>query len=114
MTVEQVEANYASMADLARAHDIRVVFSSVIPINNYTPQAEPFFLTRSPQKILALNEWLKAYCAANSHVYLDYFSAMVDEKGMLKRDLAEDGLHPNKAGYQIMAPLVEAAIQRTR
>lgn len=114
MTVEQVEANYASMADLAKAHEIRVVFSSVIPVNNYTPQAEPFFLTRSPQKILALNEWLKAYCAANGHVYLDYFSAMVDEKGMLKRDLAEDGLHPNKAGYKTMAPLVETAIEKTR
>jgi lysophospholipase L1-like esterase len=112
MTVEQVEANYASMAELAKANNIRVVFSSVIPINNYTPRAEPFFLTRSPEQILALNAWLKAYCAANGHVYLDYFGAMVDEKGMLKRDLAEDGLHPNKAGYTLMAPLADAAIQQ--
>jgi lysophospholipase L1-like esterase len=112
MTVEQIEANYASMAELARAHDIRVVLSSVIPVNNYTQRAEPFFLTRSPEKILALNDWLKAYCAANGYLYLDYFSAMVDEKGMLKRDLAEDGLHPNRAGYKIMAPLAEAAIQK--
>jgi lysophospholipase L1-like esterase len=112
MTVEQIENNYASMADLARAHDIRVVFSSVLPVNNYTARAEPFFLTRSQEKILALNDWLKAYCAANNHVYLDYFSAMVDDKGMLKRDLADDGLHPNKAGYKIMAPLAEAAIQK--
>jgi lysophospholipase L1-like esterase len=112
MTVEEVEANYASMAELARANDIRVVFSSVIPVNNYTPLAEPFFLTRPPEKIVALNDWLKAYCAANGHVYLDYFGAMVDEKGMLNRALAEDGLHPNKAGYKIMAPLAEAAIQK--
>jgi len=112
MTVEQVEQNYASMAELAKANDIRVVFSSVIPVNNYTPQAVPFFLTRSQEKILALNEWLKTYCAANGHVYLDYFSAMVDEKGMLKQNLAEDGLHPNKAGYALMAPLAEAAIQK--
>ena len=61
---------------------------------------------------MALNEWLKTYCAANGHVYLDYFSAMVDEKGMLKQNLAEDGLHPNKAGYALMAPLAEAAIQK--
>jgi lysophospholipase L1-like esterase len=112
MTVEQVEQNYASMAELAKANDIRVVFSSVIPVNNYTPQAVPFFLTRSQEKILALNEWLKTYCAANGHVYLDYFSAMVDEKGMLKQNLAEDGLHPNKAGYALMAPLAGAAIQK--
>lgn len=112
MTVEQVEGNYASMAELAKANDIRVVFSSVIPVNNYTPSAVPFFLTRSAEKILALNGWLKAYCAANGHVYLDYFGAMVDEKGMLKRDLADDGLHPNRAGYTLMAPLAEAAIQK--
>ena len=112
MTLEQVEANYASMAELAKAHDIHVVLSSVIPVNNYTAQAEPFFLTRSPEKILALNDWLKTYCAAHRFVYLDYFGAMVDEKGMLKRDLAEDGLHPNKAGYRLMAPLAEAAIQK--
>ena len=112
MTVEQIEGNYASMAELAKANNIRVVFSSVIPVNNYTERAQPFFLTRSPEKILALNQWLKDYCAANGHVYLDYFTPMVDEKGMLKRDLAEDGLHPNPAGYKIMAPLAEAAIQK--
>jgi len=39
-----------------------------------------------------------------------YFAAMVDDKGLLKRDLAEDGLHPNAAGFKIMAPLAEAAI----
>jgi lysophospholipase L1-like esterase len=45
-------------------------------------------------------------------VYLDYFSAVVDDKGLLKKDLADDGLHPNDAGYKIMAPLAEAAIQK--
>jgi lysophospholipase L1-like esterase len=112
MTLEDIEANYASMAELARQHEIRVVFSSVIPVNNYTPGAEPFFLTRPREKILALNQWLTSYCAANGLVYLDYSSAMADEKGMLRRDLANDGLHPNKAGYNIMAPLAEAAIQK--
>jgi lysophospholipase L1-like esterase len=112
MTVEQVEDNYASMAEIAKANDIRVVMSSVLPINNYTEKAVPFFLTRSTEKILALNKWLKKYCADNGHVYLDYFTPMVDGKGMLKKDLAEDGLHPNPAGYKIMAPLAEAAIQK--
>jgi lysophospholipase L1-like esterase len=45
-------------------------------------------------------------------IYLDYFSAMVDEKGLLKRNLAEDGLHPNAAGFRVMAPLAEAAIEK--
>jgi lysophospholipase L1-like esterase len=55
---------------------------------------------------------LKAYCAANGHVYLDYFSAMVDKKGLLRRDLADDGLHPNAAGYKLMAPLAQVAIEK--
>ena len=112
MTVEQIEDNYASMAELAKASDIRVVMSSVLPVNNYTEKAESFFLTRSPEKILALNKWLKKYCADNGHIYLDYFTPMADGKGMLKKDLAEDGLHPNKTGYKLMAPLAESAIQK--
>jgi lysophospholipase L1-like esterase len=112
MRLQDIEGNYASMAELARAHGIRVVFSSVVPINDYTPRAEPFFLQRSPAKILELNRWLKDYCVKNGDVYLDYFSAMVDEKGMLKRNLAEDGLHPNQDGYKIMVPLAEDAIRR--
>jgi len=55
---------------------------------------------------------LTAYCAANGYIYLDYFSAMVDDKGLLKRDLADDGLHPNAAGYKLMAPLAQAALEK--
>jgi lysophospholipase L1-like esterase len=110
MTLENIEANYSSLAELARAHNIRVVFSSLLPVHNYTPKSHDFFAQRSPEKILALNRWLKDYCAANAVIYLDYFVALVDDKGLLKRDLAEDGLHPNLAGYKIMAPLAEGAI----
>ena len=112
MLLEDIEANYASMAELARANRIKVILSSVLPIHNYTPQSQDLFAQRSPAKILQLNRWLKDYCASNGLIYLDYFNAMVDEKGLLKRDLAEDGLHPNKAGYAIMAPLAQAAIER--
>lgn len=112
MSLEEIKSNYASFAELAKSHDIRVVFSSVLPINNYTAESKELFADRSPAKILQLNKWLKDYCAANGLVYLDYFSPMVDEKGLLKRNLAEDGLHPNKAGYAIMAPLAEAAITK--
>jgi lysophospholipase L1-like esterase len=113
MRLEDIEANYSTMAELARSHNIRVIFSSVLPVNNYTPQSQEFFAQRSPQKILQLNRWLKNYCAANGLIYLDYFTPMVDDKGLLKRDLARDGLHPNAMGYKIMAPLAEAAIQKT-
>ena len=113
MTLPQIEANYTTIAELARIHGIRVVYASVLPVNNYTPRAQDFFAQRSPEKILELNRWLKAYCAANGYVYLDFFSAMVDEKGMLKKDLADDGLHPNAAGFKVMAPLADAAIEKT-
>jgi len=112
MRLEDIEANYASIAELAQAHKIRVVFSSVLPVHNYTPRATEFFAQRSTQKILELNQWLKVYSAAHGCIYLDYFRAMVDEKGLLKKDLADDGLHPNQAGFKVMAPLAEAAIQK--
>jgi lysophospholipase L1-like esterase len=113
MTLEQIEENYTSLAELAAANQVKVIFSSVLPVNNYTPEAQEFFADRPPAKILELNRWLKTYCAAHSCIYLDYFSAMVDDKGLLKKELADDGLHPNVAGYKIMAPLAEAAIAKT-
>ena len=109
---EDIEANYASMAELARLHHIRVVFASLLPVNNYTDDAKESFALRPRERILALNAWLKDYCAKNGLLYLDYFSAMVDDKGMLKRELSDEGLHPNAAGYKVMAPLAEKAIAR--
>jgi lysophospholipase L1-like esterase len=112
MRLEDIEADYASLAELAEAHDVRVVFSSVLPVHNYTEKAKDFFAQRSPEKILELNRWLKNYCEGRRLVYLDYFSAMVDDKGLLRKDLADDGLHPNTAGYKMMAPMAEAAIAK--
>jgi lysophospholipase L1-like esterase len=82
------------------------------PCFNYTHDAEESFALRPRDRILALNRWLQDYCAKNRLQYLDYFSALVDEQGMLKRALADDGLHPTDAGYKIMAPLAEKAIRR--
>jgi lysophospholipase L1-like esterase len=75
-----------------------------------TPGAPPQTARRPPSRINTLNTWLKAYAAAHKHVYLDYFSAMVDDQGMLRAELSEDDLHPNARGYAIMSPLAEAAI----
>ena len=112
MLLDDIEANYSSMEELARANGVKVVFASVLPVHNYTPQSQDLFAQRSSEKILQLNRRLENHCASKSLIYLDYFDAMVDEKGMLKRDLAEDGLHPNKAGYAIMAPLAQKAIEQ--
>ena len=110
ISLEEIEGNFATMVELARAHGIRVVLSSVIPVHNYTPASELTFPRRPPEQIAALNRWLKDYAATSGCVYLDYAAAMSDDKGMLRRELAEDGLHPNPAGFAIMAPLAEQAI----
>lgn len=112
MRNEDIEVNYASFAELARVHGIRVVYSSILPVHNYTERAKDFYAQRPQARILSLNDWLKDYCAKNGIIYLDYFSALVDDKGMLKKDLADDGLHPNAEGYKIMAPLAETAIAK--
>jgi len=115
MTVGQIEANLASMAELAKANKIRVVLASVLPVSNYghDRQGNPLDMriNRPPEKILQLNTWIKKYVADNGHTYLDYFSAMVDDQGLLQRDLSEDGLHPNAKGYAVMSPLAEGAIR---
>ena len=112
MTDEEIENNLASMSELAKANGIRVVLASILPVSQYhvasgtVPQT-----TRRPMaRIQAINAWMKNYAAANKHVYLDYYSAMLDGKGMLKAEFSEDDLHPNAAGYAAMTPLAEAAI----
>ena len=115
MTLETIEDNLTSMADLARANSIKVVFASVLPISDYDLRdGKPIIRTtqRPPEKIKALNEWMKTYAVNNKLIYLDYYSAMIDDKGFLRDELSEDGLHPNAKGYEIMAPLTEAAIAR--
>jgi lysophospholipase L1-like esterase len=114
MRIEDIEADLASLADLARTNNIKLIYSSVLPVHNYTERSKDFFAQRSPEKILLMNNWLRSYCAVAIHgcTYLDYFSAMVDDKGLMKKDLADDGLHPNAAGYKIMVPLAEAAIEK--
>jgi lysophospholipase L1-like esterase len=107
MTLEAIEDNLVSMAELAQANNIRVVLSSVMPVCDYIkPQTE----RRPPEKIIALNAWMKDYAAKNNFVYLDYYSAMLDDKEVFRKELTYDGLHPNDAGYEVMGPLAEKAI----
>jgi lysophospholipase L1-like esterase len=107
-TLEMIEDNIASMAELAKANGIRVVLSSVLPVWDYPwkPGLEP------APKIIALNKWMKDYAREHGAVYLDYHSAMADSRGGMRSELASDGVHPNEAGYRLMAPLAEQAIQK--
>jgi len=104
---EATRNNLMSMADLARANRIRVVLCSLLPVNDYlAPQTGK----RPMEKLRELNAWMKDYSAKNKIVFLDYWPAMLDEKGFLKKDFTWDGLHPNDAGYEVMGRLAEKAI----
>ncbi len=112
ISVEDIERNYATLAELARFHHIVTIFASVTPVNGDVPARRELFTSRPASEIIALNTWLKDYCAANGDIYLDYYSAMVDARGQMNPALSDDGLHPNAAGYKVMAPLAQTAIDQ--
>jgi lysophospholipase L1-like esterase len=109
MTPEMTEDNFRSMVDLAKANGIRVIVASITPAADY-----PWKKGLAPAgKIRTLNNWLQGYCVNHSVTYLDYYSAMADEDGGMKPGISFDGVHPNAKGYAIMAPLAQAAIDKT-
>jgi acyl-CoA thioesterase I len=107
-TPEEIEGYMTSMAELATANGIKVVLCSILPAYDYPwkPGLEP------APKILAINAWLKEYAEKHKHVYVDYHAAMKDGRDGLPATLSRDGVHPTHAGYEIMAPLAEAAIEK--
>lgn len=106
MSLGEAEWNIESMSELARANGIRPVLCSVLPASDFWwhKGLEP------ASKIQALNAWIKEYATKNAFVYVDYYAPMVNGEGGLKAEFSPDGVHPNKAGYEIMAPLAEAGI----
>jgi acetyl esterase/lipase/lysophospholipase L1-like esterase len=106
ITLKETYGNIISMAELAKTNNIRVVISSVLPAYDFPwrPGMQP------AEKVVALNEMLKDYADKNHIIYLDYFSAMKDERNGLPASLSGDGVHPNLVGYKIMEPLVQKAI----
>ena len=111
---ESIQRNLMSMAELAKAHGVRVVLGSILPVSDDKKDANGLALTRTRQRptgtIQALNRWLAEYAAKNGHTYLDYFSATADASSLFRPELNDDGLHPNARGYAVMAPLAEKAI----
>ncbi|MDB5704018.1 MAG: hypothetical protein JWN66_1134 [Sphingomonas bacterium] len=102
-TAEQIETHYEAMADLADRHGIAVVFGSILPINNYTDNARDMLKERDPAT-------LRAFCRRRGYGFADYYPALADAHGLLRRDLTRDGLHPLASGYARMAPIAQAAI----
>ena len=109
VTMESIENNLAAMTDIARANGIKVVMASLTPVCDYH---RPQTAQRPPEKIKELNAWIKDYAERRHFVFLDYYSATVDDKGFFKAEITNDGLHPNEAGYAIMGPLAQKAIDQ--
>ena len=108
-TIKMIADNIISMAELARVNNVQVIISSVLPVYDY-----PWKSGLQPVvKICRLNEIIKIYASKHGHTYLDYYTVMADDQKGLKEDYTYDGVHPNKAGYQIMATLAEEAIAKT-
>lgn len=109
-TLTMIEENVMAMTELAKAHGIRMILCSVMPIADYgrAKMSEG----RPPADILKVNAWMKDYAAKNGAIYADYFSAMVDDKGFLKPGISMDGLHPNEQGYNLMVPIAQGAIDQ--
>jgi len=108
ISVSDIVRNYATLSDLSRAHKITTIFCSITPVNGTVPEVQQ---CRPLQQILTLNRWLKDYCAIVGDIYLDCFQPMADESGVLRPELSADGLHPNDAGYRIMASIFSNAIE---
>jgi acyl-CoA thioesterase-1 len=108
ISVEAIEGNLASMVELAQKNGIKVILASVLPVARYQwrPAIQPI------DKIHALNQWMKEYASRNGIEYLDYYSAMVDQKSGLNDELGTDGVHPNSAGYAVMARLADKVIAK--
>lgn len=109
-TMAQVQGNFQMMTELAQLHGIKVILCAVTPVSDYGPR--PMTTGRPPTDILKMNAWLKDYAAKTKATYCDFFGAVVDEKGWLKDGISRDGLHPNDKGYELMTPVLSAAISK--
>lgn len=107
-SVEMITDNIASMAELAYVHGIRVILCSILPACSFPwrPDVNPV------DKIIAVNKWIKAFAEQHHFEYVDYYTAMADERKGLPLKYAEDGVHPTAEGYKVMEGLVEKAIAK--
>ena len=107
-TLEMIAGNIFSMAELAITNNIEVMLCSVLPAYDFSWRTG----LAPAEKVVTLNKMIKKYADANGIMYLNYYSAMVNDQKGLKAEYSGDGVHPNKMGYEVMTPLVEKAILR--
>ena len=104
---KMITDNIFSMAEIAKAYQMKVVLSSILPVYEYDWARE---IKDPPSTIQAVNDALKQYASNHGLIYLDYFSSMVDERQGLNSDYTSDGVHPNESGYILMSSLAEEVL----
>lgn len=102
ISLEKVFGNIVSMAELAKANNIKVVLCSVLPAYDFPWRKD----MKPADKVIALNKMIKDYAQKNNITYVDYHNALKDEKNGLPKEIAEDGIHPNKSGYEKMETIL--------
>jgi len=107
-TLEMVQDNFRALCELAESHHIKIILSLLTPVSDYTKSSQTEH--RPPADIVNLNHWLQSYAPDVHAQVADYYTALVDDKGLLREGYSEDGLHPNARGYELMAPIAQAAI----
>ena len=115
ISVNQIEDNLTMIGELAKAHGIKAVFASILPVSDYHKGDNPRYemtVNRPPETIQAINTWMRSWCQSQGLTYMDYYTAMVDSAGRMQADLSDDGLHPNAKGYRVMSPVALDAIGR--
>lgn len=115
VSAEAIQNNLTMMCELADAHKIKVILASILPVSDHHKDVNPAYeqsRRRPLPAILEMNRWIQSLCEKRGYVYLNYYPAMAGPDGQLAPNLSDDGLHPNAAGYRIMAPLALAAIEK--
>ncbi len=107
-TIKMIAKTIFEMVALAQANKIKVILCSILPAYDFSWRPNQF----PAEKIITLNLLIKKYALEKGIYYLDYFSEMKDNRNGLKKEYGPDGVHPNLAGYQVMVPLAEKAIQK--
>ena len=108
VSMPEMQSNYRAMYEIASSNGIQVLFASVLPVNEYSKQAKSLHVLtlHPPEQIKELNQWLRGFCSEHGLQFLDYYSAMADDRGFLRSDLSEDGVHPNEQGYSVMTNML--------
>jgi lysophospholipase L1-like esterase len=109
-TLEMIEDNIRAMCEMAESHKIRIILCLLTPISDYAKAKQT--VHRPPTDIVSFNHWIESYAPDVDAQIADYYTALVDDKGMLRDGYSNDGLHPNAQGYELLAPVAEAAIER--